>query len=327
MCHRRPGRFGFLKNTSRVVRMLEEASGCQIEENVPLASLTSFHIGGPAALFVEASSVQALAALLRVSNEHGIEPLILGGGTNLLVSDGGFEGLAIRLSVSDEVIDPERRFARAGAGVPTADLIWRTLSMGLAGLEFAAGLPGTVGGGLSGNAGCFGSCLSDRLERATVVSPRGKIIDIDHPAWFSFGYRHSSVLENGFVIADATFRLSTGDRAELEDEASKHLALRRQKHPAKDIFTAGSYFKNLLPLEPEGRRRAAGLLLDQVGARDLTVGDAAVFERHANIVINRGKARAEDVLALADEMKRRVKERFGIDLIPEVRFVGERSPT
>jgi len=157
-----------------------------------------------------------------------------------------------------------------------------------------------------------------------VISPRGEILRIDHPAWFSFGYRHSRVLENGFVIAEATFGLPPGERAQLEAVASKHLALRRQKHPAKGTFTAGSYFKNLPPLKPGGRRRAAGLLLDQVGARDLTVGDAAVFERHANIVINRGRAGAADVLTLAREMKRRVLERFGIDLVPEVRFVGER---
>ncbi len=311
-----------LKTITHILQRLEEAAGGRVRENVPLAPFTSFHIGGPAALFAEAGTAATVGALLRGARECGIPHLILGGGTNLLISDDGFEGLAIRLALRDLAIDPERRTVTVEAGVPTADLVARTLSLGLGGLEFAAGLPGTIGGGLSGNAGCFGSCLSDRLERATVVSPEGALVEITDPAWFAFAYRHSSVLENDYVIADATLGLTPGEREPLEETASRHLGLRREKHPPKGAFTAGSYFKNLPPLEPGGRRRAAGLLLDQVGARDLRVGDAAVFERHANIIVNRGAATAAEVLALADEMRRRVAERFRIELVPEVRFIG-----
>jgi UDP-N-acetylenolpyruvoylglucosamine reductase len=295
-----------------------------VEESVPLFRHTSFHIGGPAALFAEVSSLDSLIALLRVANEQAVPTLVLGGGTNLLVSDQGFEGLAIRLTLDELDIDGAQGLVRVGAGVPTSHLVERTVSLGLAGLEFAAGLPGTVGGGLSGNAGCFGSCLSDVLASATVVSPKGEVVFVRDVDWFSFGYRRSSVLKNGFVIAEAVFELTQGDREQLERQAEKHLALRKEKHPSKETFTAGSFFKNLDPLRPQERRRAAGLLLDRIGARDLSVGDAAVFERHANIIINRGRATAEEVLTLAREMKRRVKERFDIDLTPEVRFVGER---
>lgn len=304
--------------------MLEDASGSTVRETVSLADYTSFHIGGPAALFCEATSIEGLAGLLRISAKQQIPRLILGGGTNLLVSDSGFDGLAIRLAIDRATIDPERRIAEVEAGVRTADLVQQTTSLGLNGLAFAAGLPGSVGGGLTGNAGCFGSCLSDVMRSATVVSPTGDIVEIPDPQWFAFAYRHSNLLKNGHVLVRVRFALTPGDREAIEAEANSHIALRRQKHPSKDTHTAGSFFKNLPPLRPGERRRAAGLYLDRVGARELTVGDAAVFERHANIVINRGKATAEDVLTLTREMKRRVKERFDIDLTPEVRFVGER---
>jgi UDP-N-acetylmuramate dehydrogenase len=287
-----------------------------------LSPHTSFHIGGPARFFVEARSPEALSGLLRAARALGVEPLVIGGGTNLLVSDRGFDGLAIRLALDSMTIDDDARTVTAQAGVRTSDLVSRTEGAGLGGLQFAAGLPGTVGGGLAGNAGCFGKCLGDNLLKATVIAPTGESFEVKAPSWFQFGYRRSRALREGYIIAEATFRLSPGDPEALAAESREHLDLRRKKHPAPGTYTAGSYFKNLPPRRPGERRRAAGWFLDQAGARELSVGDAAVFERHANIVINRGQATAEDVLVLAREMQRRVKDKFDLELEPEVRFVG-----
>jgi UDP-N-acetylmuramate dehydrogenase len=165
--------------------------------------------------------------------------------------------------------------------------------------------------------------LSDRLKSATIISQTGAELQVNSPSWFAFDYRYSKVLGSGSVLIDATFELTKAESERLRAVADDHISQRSIKHPPKGMHTAGSYFKNLPPLGPGEPRRAAGLLLDEVGARDLCVGDAAVFDKHANIVINKGRATAQDVLELTREMARRVHERFAIELIPEVRFVGE----
>jgi len=247
----------------------------------------------------------------------------LGGGTNLLVSDSGFAGLVIKTSFSFVHIDETEAFVRVGASVPSAVLVDRLIGEEWGGLEFAAGLPGTIGGAVAGNAGCFGHQIGELLINATVVDRTGLVTTIDDPGWFGFDYRDSQLLSTGAFLVDANFAVQKESRADLASRAGRYVSVRRQKHPAPGTRTAGSYFKNLPPEEPGGQRRAAGALLDQVGAKSLRVGDAAVFERHANIVVNRGEATAKDVLALTAEMRRRVYEQFGEELTPEVHFVGK----
>lgn len=290
----------------------------------PLARHTSLGIGGPARLFARADRVEPLAAAVRAAVRAGVPLLALGGGTNLLVADDGFDGLALGIDVGGVRVDTSAGTITAGAAVPASELVDRALDAGLAGLEFAAGLPGSVGGAVAGNAGCFGSTFGERLLSARVVTAVGEVIEVVDPRWFCFDYRATSVARRGALIAEATFSLAPGDRGRLAAVAKEHRAARRERHPPRHARTAGSWFKNLPPTEPGGRRRAAGALLDQVGAKALRVGDAAVFERHANIVINRGAATARDVLALTVEMATRVRERFGVRLEPEVRFVGRR---
>lgn len=303
---------------------LESLIDLEVQEEVDLSQHTSFAIGGPAAAFVTAPSSVALASILVAANKLDLNTLILGGGTNLLVSDDGFEGLVIRLDLNRLSLDKEAGLIHVGASVNTAALVEQLIADGFAGLEFAAGLPGTIGGGIAGNAGCFGHTLSDFLVRATVVDVQGAVHEIADREWFHFQYRHSKLLGNRMVLTEATFAVRPGNAGRLRKESDKYLAVRAEKHPRKGVQTAGSYFKNLPP-EKEGQRyRAAGALLDQVGARDLSVGDAAVFDRHANIIVNRGHATAKDVLTLAKQMKQRVHERFGVALTEEVRFVGQR---
>lgn len=294
-----------------------------MRESVSLAEHTSFHIGGPAAFFIEVSSKACLAAALSAGRSCGLSILVLGGGTNLLISDEGFEGLAIKPRLEELEVASANGFVRVGAGVSSARLVEVAIEAGLCGLQFAAGLPGTVGGAIAGNAGCFGCTFGEQLSWADVVLPDGNIARVE-PQWFDYQYRFSRALQTGAVVAEVGFELSAGDHVQLREEAAGNLALRRERHPRPDTRTAGSYFKNLPAPGPGQDRVAAGALLDQVGAKQMTVGDAAVFERHANIVVNSGSAAARDVLQLTQRMARRVRERFAVVLEPEVRFVGRR---
>ncbi len=305
-------------------QLASRLTGVSIETGVPLSAHTSFGIGGPAAGFVVVDEVETFADILRVSRELNIEPLVLGGGTNLLVSDEGFNGLVIKIDFQKLEFHEQTPVVRVGAGVPASRLIEALIDKGYAGLEFAAGLPGTVGGAIAGNAGCFGGTLSDRLVGSTIVDASGRVMNVQDKDWFGFEYRRSNLSSHGAVLVDMVFDLSEGDKNALREKADECLQVRATRHPSKGTKTAGSYFKNLPPLAPGERRRAAGALLDRAGAHGQSVGDAAVFEKHANIIVNRGAATARDVLALAAKMKGLVKEKFDVTLEEEVRFVGER---
>ncbi|MCK9522118.1 MAG: UDP-N-acetylmuramate dehydrogenase [Proteobacteria bacterium] len=303
---------------------LAQNTGLRIEHDVSLKKYTSLHIGGPAALFATVHTLPQAQALLSAAHELSLPVLLLGGGTNLLISDDGYEGLAVSFRFADCTIADDGLSVTVGASVPAAALVDHLVHAGRQGLEFAAGLPGTVGGAIAGNAGCFGSSFGEHLQRATVLDAQGNLLEITDPAWFRFAYRHSRLSEELALIVDATFQLRDGDTAELRQIAQSHCHTRRTKHPGKHIRTAGSYFKNLPPKNPGEWRRPAGALLDQVGAKQLHVGDAAVFEKHANIFINRQNASAKDVLQLEALLQTRVYDAFGERLEPEVRFVGRR---
>ncbi len=275
-------------------------------------------------MFAQVSDIESLSAILKIVHEAGVEALILGAGTNLLISDLGYDGVVVKLRDDSMEFESSNAVVRAGAGASTHGLVQACVDRGLGGLEFAAGLPGSVGGAIAGNAGCFGHCLSDRLLAARVVHPDGTVERVASRDWFAFSYRSSRLQDSGVALASVEFSLEPKDRQLLIREAREKVALRRDKHPGAPIKTAGSYFKNLPAVSPGERRRPAGALLDAVGCKELRCGGAAVFHKHANIVVNRGHATAVDVLALTGEMSRRVAERFGLELQPEVRFVGPR---
>ncbi len=301
---------------------LATAIGVDLREDVLLSEHTTFRIGGPARYFCEVTEGRQLAAALAVARDEGLERLVLGGGSNLLVLDGGFDGLVIANRMQG--IEGDGTRVKVAAGESYHGLVERLADEGLAGLGFAAGVPGSVGGAVFGNAGCYGQAIGDRLDQVILLDPDGGGRRAVTPDELDLGYRRSALPGNGAVVEAITLRLERGEPEVLRAEIDELLAVRETKHPV-DIPSAGSYFKNLPPQEPGGRRVAAGLLLDQVGCKGLKVGGAAVFERHANILVNPGGASAEDVLALADEMKRRVLGRFGVRLEEEVRRVGIRG--
>ncbi len=298
--------------------------GADVLEGVPLGERTTLRVGGPARWLVEVQDAPTLARALAAAHDHGTRVLLLGGGSNLLVADGGFDGLVIHNRVGG--VDIEGETATVASGETFHDVIEQLADAGLAGLGFAAGVPGSVGGAVFGNAGCYGQAIGDRITEVTLVGPDGQGRRAVSPDQLSFEYRNTAIQASGEVVESITLRLEPGDRGALRREIEDNLDVRRTKHPV-DLPSAGSYFKNLPPEEPGGRRVAAGLLLDRCGCKGLRVGDAAVFERHANIIVNLGSATAADVLALADEMKRRVAQRFGVDLTEEVRHVGPAATT
>ena len=285
-----------------------------------LRDLTTLRIGGPAELVCSIPN-PGLATRFRSFAESAQRPwAILGGGSNLLGADDGFPGLL--LQVGDETLECQGRRIVAGAGLPFDDLIARTLDAGLTGLEFASGLPGTLGGALAGNAGCYGHEIAEFVTSALVLRRDGTLETLS-AAEFGFAYRHTDLRDTGDMILRTELTLAEGDVVAARRRRAEYLADRRRKHPV-DIPCAGSYFRNLPPAEPGGRRRAAGALLEAVGAKQMREGDAAVFPGHANMIVNLGRASAAEVLRLAERMKRAVRAKFDVELQEEVRYLADR---
>jgi UDP-N-acetylmuramate dehydrogenase len=317
--------------TPSVEERLRRTLGEGLLTREPLRHHTTFRIGGPADHFFAARTPSALVAALESAHACGVPVFLLGGGSNLLVSDEGFRGLVVRNACETITFDGSAVHVEAGADL--LDLIRRCEQRGLAGLEFAAGIPGSVGGALYGNAGCYGKDIGGLVIECTDVALDGGVVETRPAAWYGFGYRDSRLKREPRALLSCLLQLAPGDREASRREIEERLESRRVKHPQWRVEpTAGSYFKNLPPdwsmpdarLSPGTQRVAAGQLLDACGCRGLRVGDALVYPKHANIIVNAGRATARDVLTLAGIMKARVRERFGVTLEEEVMFLGER---
>jgi UDP-N-acetylmuramate dehydrogenase len=290
-----------------------EATGRPLREKIGLDQFSSFRIGGPAALFFEARTEEDLKKAVAVAAREKFPFYVVGGGTNILFDDEGYRGLIVRNRAEGLSVDEGRVTVASGTGL--SFLLQFTLTGGLGGLEFLAGIPGTVGGALAGNAGAFGQSIGDSLEEAVLVDQAGgerKLARQD----LGFGYRTSSLQKSHAVVLRAVINAAPGDRKASEAKIKDYLEKRRAKHPPWGTACAGSYFKN--PCSPAGEKVAAGRLLEQAGAKGLSVGGAAVYEGHCNFIVNTGSARARDVLQLAEEMKTRVFGMSGIRLEEEV---------
>jgi len=285
----------------------------KIKEN--LAKWTTLKIGGDSDLFYVVREPQNLIRAVLTARKLNIPLFILGRGSNLLVSDKGFKGLVVRNNCRKIEVDGNWIICQSGALLK--DVVLTAKRNSLAGLEFAAGIWGTVGGAVCGNAGAFGQSIGDVLKGAVVLTTSGDIKKVEND-FFEFGYRKSKLKRSGDIVLSATLKLRKGDRKNIEQKMKKNLAQRKIRVPEKEN-SAGCYFKNP---QVDGKTIPAGKLLEQVGAKKLRVGDAAIYSKHANIMINLGKARAKDVKSLADILRKKVKRRFNIDLEEEVVFVG-----
>jgi UDP-N-acetylenolpyruvoylglucosamine reductase len=288
-----------------------------VERDYPLAGLTTVRTGGPGDFYARPASVERLVELLTWADEAQIAVGVVGSGSNLLVADAGFRGLVMKLDGALATIehDGDRLVCGGGARLPKAAA--EAARAGLSGLEFGVNIPGTVGGAVKMNANAYGGDLSRVLEWVEVATPEG--MSRRAPQELGFSYRRSN-LGPREVVARASFALSEADPASVKATLAEMRAARRAAQPS-GIKTFGSTFKN--PEDSRAEGRSAGVLLDEAGCRGLTVGGARFSEKHANFVENHGDATTADVIALMAEGKRRVRERFGVELEPEVQFLGE----
>lgn len=330
-----------------VSRMAEHLSAVLSPENVargvPMRLHTSFKIGGPADFLVTVENAEQLGAVLEGCFRFGVAFLVLGRGTNLLVRDGGIRGVVVKLAGEFLSTRFDGELVEAGAGVAIADLARECGRRGLSGLEFAVGIPGSVGGAVVMNAGAYGREIKDVLESAEVLEPetlgagaggreagcRGEPAQRRQAsregggAWpravsradFEFGYRTSRAQRDGWIVLSARFKLAPGDTAAIRRAEEEYTERRRTRQPL-DLPSAGSVFKR-----PPGRY--AGTLIEWSGCKGLRVGDAQVSERHAGFIVNLGSATAWDVLQLIRLVREKVRSCAGVELEPEIRIVGE----
>ncbi len=300
----------------RVYKKLRSFLGDKLKRDEILAPYTYFKIGGPCDFFFNAEKIDDLINAVLLAQELKVNYFILGEGSNLLVSDNGFKGFIIKNSCHK--IEVNKSTITAQSGAKLNDLVKMATSNSLTGMEFCAGIPGTVGGAVCGNAGAFGRSIGEFLSEAVLLKKEGAI-DIVDKDYFDFDYRESELKRSGDTLLSASFQLKKGKTERIKLKVEKNLAERNKRLP-KRRNSAGCFFKNIVT--GDGNKISAGLLLDQVKAKKLRVGDAAVFNKHANVLINRGKAKAKEVKKLARILKDRVKRRFGLELEEEVRLVG-----
>ena len=278
----------------------------------PMARHTSFRIGGPADLFVAPADLEDLRAALAFARSAGLPVHVCGGGSNTLVRDGGFRGMAIHLAAFQSL---ERRASTvlAGAGVRISRLLAFCCRQGLSGLEILSGVPGTVGGAVWGNAGAWGGATADPLAAVDIITPSGMDRELPRAA-IPFRYRAAG-LPAGSVVVRATFMLAQGDPGAIRRRISGFLLRRNAAQPV-EYRSAGSIFKN-----PPGD--FAGRLVESVGLKGTRIGNATISPKHGNYIVNLGGARAADVLALVELAQERVRAATGIRLELEIKVVGE----
>ena len=287
------------------------------ERDYPLARLTTVRTGGAADWFARPGDEAALVELLRWAQADGLPVGVVGSGSNLLVADDGFHGLAIKLDADLASIEREGDRVLCGGGARLPSAAAKTAGWGLEGLEFGINIPGTAGGAVRMNANAYGGQLARVLDWVEVATAAGS--ERRPPEQLGFSYRRSNLSE-GEVVARASFRLRAGDPETIRATLATMRERRREAQPS-GIKTFGSTFKN--PDDERAGGRSAGQLLDTTNCRGLRHGGARFAEKHANFVENFDGATSADVLALMAEGRRRVRERFGIELEPEVQVLGE----
>jgi UDP-N-acetylenolpyruvoylglucosamine reductase len=287
-----------------------------VERDYPLARLTTIRTGGPAELFARPGTIAELESLLRWAAEHRIEVGVVGSGSNLLVADAGVRGLVLKLDhdLSQITVHGTRIDCGGGARLPAVSA--QAARAGLSGIEFGVNIPGTVGGAVRMNANAYGGELARALDWVDVTSAAGTVRRA--PDELGFAYRQSG-LRSGEIVARAAFALTPASSEEVKRTLSEMRSQRKAAQPS-GIKTFGSTFKN--PTDPRAAGRSAGQLLEAAGCRGLRMGGAGFADKHANFVENLGDATTADVVALMAEGRRRVSERFGIELEPEVQALG-----
>jgi UDP-N-acetylmuramate dehydrogenase len=299
----------------QVITALHHENIGQILPNESLGPYTTWKIGGPADFLLIPNTKEKLVRTVRILHEYQTPWFKLGKGSNVLISDKGIRGIVIKLGEGLETLRFEDHLVYAGAAYGIIKLSVMSGKQGLTGLEFAGGIPGTVGGAVYMNAGAHGSDMSHVLKSAEVLLSTGELVQFQNDQ-LAFNYRHSILHDLQAIVTEAVFELAYGDRKEIAAAMATYKDRRLRTQPLQSPC-AGSVFRN-----PEGNYAAK--LIEEAGLKGYTVGGAEVSTQHANFIVNSGHATAQDVLTLMDQIQARVYEQFGLHLIPEVLVVGER---
>ena len=296
---------------------LEALKGFVPSENIRLrermSEHTTFRIGGEADCFIELENKEQLLKVQKYLTAIEEPFFILGNGSNILVSDEGYRGVILQIGRKMSQIRVEGSRMIAGAGALLSQVAKAALAHGITGLEFACGIPGTVGGGVVMNAGAYGGEMSQVVTEVTVTSRDGEVLLLDNES-MEFGYRTSTIKNHPFVVTEVAFELEGGDRQLIQEKMEDLAARRREKQPL-EYPSAGSTFKR-----PEGY--FAGELIMKAGLRGFQIGGARVSDKHCGFVVNTGRATAADVKDVVDEIRERVKDIFHVELQPEIVFLG-----
>lgn len=285
-----------------------------ILKDEPMCKHTTFRIGGEASCFIRISKKEQLIRLIPYFNQVGIEYFILGNGSNLLVSDKGYAGVVLQIGDKFNRIEAEGTVMRIQSGALLSQAAKYALEHELTGLEFASGIPGTIGGGVVMNAGAYGGEMKQVVDNVTVLSSDGEILELSNST-MEFGYRTSIIKNRDFTVLEVTVKLQKGNKEEIQEKMEELNARRREKQPL-EFPSAGSTFKR-----PEGY--FAGKLIMDAGLRGYFVGGAKVSEKHCGFVINTGKATATDVADVIAEVQEKVKNKFGVSLEKEIIYLGD----
>lgn len=318
---------------------LEQIVGDRLKFDEPLKSHTHYAVGGPAKYFVEAKTADEVVELVKTAREHEIEWVILGGGTNVLVNDLGFGGLVIKMANRSVQIDTKNMRVTAEAGALSSMVARQSADAGLSGLEWVVSLPGTIGGAVRGNAGCFGGEIKDNLISADVFNVETQEVEEMSAKDFKFEYRESVVKHEPKIVLRATFQLEERPVEETKEKIAFVLNCRLKSQP-KNEKCAGCAFKNfdfttdddisklreVVDRVPQGfidsRRIPAGWLVEQLGLKGTSVGGASISEVHGNFITSDGTATADQLSQLIALIKTRVRDAYGIQLQEEVQYIG-----
>ncbi len=284
--------------------------GLKIEE--PMRGHTSWKVGGPADYFLQPADLNELITIVRYSDQHKLPLYILGNGTNVLILDGGIRGLVIHIGPAFNYLEEDHSCLTVGAGTPMSTLAKNAAALGFTGLEFAIGIPGSLGGALIMNAGAFGGYIGERILQVKVVDFLGQVTTLQREELY-FGYRDSSLIGKG-IIVEACLGLNQGDKEKIIKKMEEFSAQRRRRHP--NLPSAGSVFRN-----PPGQ--SAGKIIEEAGAKGLRIGGAEVSTQHANFIVNTGEATAADIVSLIKTVRQLVKDKYNLELHPEIRMIGE----
>jgi UDP-N-acetylmuramate dehydrogenase len=294
-----------------------------VQRGAQLRDFTTFKLGGSCPALIECPDAAVLCEVAATLAQRQIEFIVIGQGSNLLVSDAGIGTVVLRYCTDQHDIEFDGWRVHVTGNTILDDLARITIEHGVGDVSFCSGIPGTVGGAIAGNAGAFGQQIGDVIESVRLMDRTGAV-ECASADELSFEYRSSILKKSGAVVLDAVLKLKSGDRKTMRKERERILELRRTKHPDwKATPCAGSVFRNVEPTSAAERRQAAGWFLEQAGAKDLRVGGARLYEKHANIIVADAEATASDVFYLSEQMMAAVRDQFGFELVREIKLLGD----